>query len=43
MMLELDGAMARSPIDETGYVSKMDVNVVPLLVVFHSPPVANPT
>src|SRR3954453_3748497 len=34
--------MAISPIDDTGYLSKMEVQVVPLLVVFHTPPVARP-
>ena len=37
-----DGAMAMSPIDETGYFSNNEVHVVPLFVLFQRPPVANP-
>jgi hypothetical protein len=37
-----DGAMAMSPMEETGYVSKIGVHVVPLFAVFQMPPVAKP-
>jgi hypothetical protein len=54
MTFGFDGASAMSPIDVisgcgglpagvTGYRSKIDVHVVPLLVVFQMPPVAKPT
>src|SRR6266852_8749836 len=38
-----DGAMAMSPIVETLSLSKIGSHVVPLLVVFHTPPEALPT
>ncbi len=38
-----DGAIAMSPIDATGCSSKTGVKVVPLFVVFQTPPVAKPT
>ena len=43
MMFGFDGASAMSPTDDTGYLSKIGVQVVPLLVVFQMPPVAKPT
>jgi len=42
-MFGSDGAMAMSPIECVPYVSKIGVNVVPLLVDFQTPLVANPT
>src|SRR5713101_5950983 len=38
-----EGAMAMSPIVETPSLSKTGVHVVPLFVVFHTPPEAIPT
>src|SRR5258708_3650565 len=38
-----DGAIAMSPIVETPSLSKIGSHVVPLLVVFHTPPEAVPT
>src|SRR6266849_4706216 len=38
-----DGAIAMSPIVDTASLSNTGVHVVPLLVVFHTPPDATPT
>src|ERR1700720_4550273 len=38
-----DGAIAMSPIVDTASLSNTGVHVVPLLVVFHTPPAATPT
>src|SRR5882757_9224887 len=38
-----DGAIAMSPIVDTASLSKTGVHVVPLLVVFQTPPAATPT
>src|SRR3990172_257973 len=38
MTFGLEGAMATSPNVLTGWLSKMGVHVVPLLMVFHRPP-----
>src|SRR5260370_42394957 len=38
-----DGAIARSPIVDTPSLSNTGSHVVPLLVVFHTPPEAVPT
>src|SRR6267143_2274772 len=38
-----DGAIAMSPIVDTASLSNTGVHVVPLLVVFHTPPEATPT
>src|SRR5713226_9180321 len=38
-----DGTIAMSPIVETASLSNTGVHVVPLLVVFHTPPEATPT
>src|SRR6202030_582855 len=38
-----DGAIAMSPIVATASLSNTGVHVVPLLVVFHTPPAATPT
>src|SRR6266849_11068415 len=38
-----DGAIAMSPIVDTASLSNTGVHVVPLLVVFHTPPDAAPT
>src|SRR5260221_2409392 len=38
-----DGAIAMSPIVDTASLSKTGVHVVPLFVVFHTPPEATPT
>src|SRR5579862_681971 len=43
MMEGSDGAMAMSPMVETGSLSKTGSQVVPLLVVFQTPPEATPT
>ena len=42
-MSGFDGAIAMSPIEAVEYVSKIGVKVVPLFVVFQTPPVADPT
>src|SRR5688500_1181809 len=41
-MFGLEGASARSPMDEMRYSSKIGVHVVPLLVVFQMTPPARP-
>src|SRR5712672_3876338 len=38
-----DGAIAMSPIVDTASLSNTGVHVVPLLLVFHTPPAATPT
>src|SRR6267378_8282696 len=38
-----DGAIAISPMVDTASLSNTGVHVVPLLVVFHTPPAATPT
>src|ERR1700724_4327249 len=38
-----DGAIAMSPIVDTASLSNTGVHVVPLFVVFHTPPAATPT
>src|SRR5712671_7444089 len=38
-----DGAIAMSPMVDTASLSNTGVHVVPLLVVFHTPPAATPT
>jgi hypothetical protein len=41
-MLGLEGATARVPIDDTGWLSKIGCQVVPPSVVFQIPPEAAP-